>query len=195
MMRRSRRRPPGRAIHPIRNVSGPVALVSAIVSIATISPHGAKPRALNPLAAAVNLIIVGRRKKIMANSSRLSWKPVDLPIVEQIRGSTDARELPRADWPSWAHRSTQFTRILAFSVDSSEWQRLDITCSSTAVVAVLLAERRDHKDTPKIHNYNVYLIAETTRGEFFLSPPICPTSPAHHSSSPSTWFDCIGPPL
>jgi hypothetical protein len=82
-------------------------------------------------------------------------------------------------------------RILAFS----QLVSVGSTLPSTGVVATLLTEGIDPKDAPKIHNYNFYLIAETTGGEYFQSPPIRPSNPTHHSSSPSTWFEGIGPPL
>ena len=116
---------------------------------------------------------------------------MNLPILKQIRSSTDARELSRAHWPSWTQGTTQFARILAFS----QLANVSSTLPSTGYVAVLLTERIDPEDAPKIHNYNFYLIAETTNGDLFQSPPIRPTNPSHHSSSPSTWFDGIGPPL
>lgn len=53
---------------------------------------------------------------------------------------------------------------------------------------MLLTERIDAKDFPRPYNYNLYLIAETTDGLLFQSPPIVPVDPTHRSSSPSTWF-------
>ena len=123
--------------------------------------------------------------------STSSWTRVELPIIEQITQSTDARELSRANWPQWALGSTQFNRMLAFSQLAS----LGTTLPSTGVVAAILTERLDPNDAPKLLNYNFYLIAESTSGEYYQSPPMRPTDPAHHSSSPSTWFENLGPPL
>jgi hypothetical protein len=122
--------------------------------------------------------------------STSTWKRVDLPLIEHIRRSTDIRALSRTQWPSWTASSTQFNRILAFS----QLAALGTTLPSTGVVAALLTERIDPSDAPKIHNYNFYLIAESSSGEYFQSPPIRSSDPAHHSSAPSTWFEGIGSP-
>ena len=119
------------------------------------------------------------------------WTLVDLPWVEQVKQSTELHELSRANWPSWARRSPQFSRILVFS----ELASLGTTMPSTSVVAALLTERIDPSDAPKDLNYNLYLVVESTSGEYWQSAPIRPTNPTHHSSAPSTWFENLGAPL
>lgn len=121
-----------------------------------------------------------------------TWKPIDLPILRSIELTTTACELSRAQWPNWAVNCTQFNRIVAYSQNPAG--ELHSTVPSTGTLASLLAERIDLKDYPKVFNYNIYLIAETTDGRLFQSPPIIPTDPAHHSSSPSTWFNSLGSP-
>ncbi len=125
--------------------------------------------------------------------STAHWKPIDLPALNAIQGSTEVRELSRQNWPSWAATSTQFNRILVYS--NSALAGTTSTSPSTGVVATLLTERIDSKDWPQIYNYNFYLVAETTTGGLFQSSPIVPSEPEHRSSSPSTWFNGLGSPL
>ncbi len=113
--------------------------------------------------------------------------------MRTIQLTTDARELSRVNWPGWAAESTQFNRILAYSRHAES--DLQSSSASTGILGALMTERIDPKDAPRIFNYNIYLIAETIDGRLFQSPPIRPTDPAHHSSSPSTWFDGLGSPL
>jgi hypothetical protein len=121
------------------------------------------------------------------------WKPIELSILNDIECTTDAYELPRNKWPKWAETSTQFNRMIAYSHQIGS--NVSTTFPSTGIIATLLTERIDLKDAPRIYNYNIYLIAETTDGRLFQSSPIIPNDPVHHSSSPSTWFDKLGSPL
>src|SRR5688500_8088425 len=109
--------------------------------------------------APLNITLDGRGASV-TYSSTASWKPIDLPILEQIKRSTDLRELSRSQWPGWADSSTQFNRILAYATCASPGS----TLPSTAIVATLLVERIDPKDAPKVMNYNFHLIAESTDG-------------------------------
>ena len=127
----------------------------------------------------------------MTQSSTSNWKHVDLPVIDHIRGSTEVRELAREHWPPWALGSTKFNRLFAFAQPAT----VGTTLPSTGIVAALLTERIDPKDAPKYLNHNLYLIAESGAGEYYQSGPIRPTDPPHHSSSPSTWFEGIGPPI
>mgnify|MGYP003395411581 CR=1 FL=1 len=108
--------------------------------------------------------------------STASWTRVALAVVEQIKQTTDARELSRANWPRWALGSTQVNRMLAFSQLAS----LGTTLPSTGVVAALLTERIDPNDAPKLMNYNFYLIAESASGQYHQSPPMRPIDPAQN---------------
>ena len=125
--------------------------------------------------------------------STLRWSTIELTTLNEIRASTDLQELSHEKWPTWAKSSTKFNRILAYSRQAG--RNLSTISTSTGIVATLLTERIDPKDAPCIYNYNIYLIAETTDGRLFQSPPIIPKDPVHHSSSPSTWFDNLGSPL
>jgi hypothetical protein len=118
------------------------------------------------------------------------WKPIDLPALRCIELTTDTRELSRENWPAWASGSTQFNR---FTIHAEN--KFQSSSSSTGIIATLMSERVDWKDAPNIYNYNIYLIAETTDGRFFQSPPIKTNDPKHQSTSPSTWFDDLGSPL
>ena len=129
--------------------------------------------------------------KMAAISSTTSWKTIDLPVLASIEKTTNARELANENWPKWASGSTQFNRVLAYSLPTDS--KLHSTLPSSNLTA-LLTERIDMKDDPNIYNYNIYLVAETTSGKLYQSPPIIPTDPAHHSSRPSTWFDELGSP-
>lgn len=125
-------------------------------------------------------------------STTSKWKPIDASVVSGLHLTTDYCELPRSQWPAWASQSTSFTRLAVCGVPVQG--TIGSTSPSTGIVAALLTERVDPKDHPKILNYNVYLIAQTTDEKLFQSPPIVPTDPAHHSSSPSTWFNAVGSP-
>src|SRR5258708_10183297 len=124
---------------------------------------------------------------MLTEPSTSEWKPTDLPILKEIQLTTDARELARANWPAFAAQSTQFNRILVFSLPAESTLRS--TSSTTGILGALLTERIDSKDAPSIYNHNHYLIAETSDRQFCLSPPRKTADPPHHSSSPSTWFD------
>lgn len=119
--------------------------------------------------------------------STSAWKPIDLSVLRSTELTTSGCELSRSQWPRWA-TEPPFRRIAAFC---------GALCGSTSssVIASLLTERLDRNDYPKEFNYNLYLIAETTDGRQFQSPPINPSDPKHHSSSPSTWFNDLGSPL
>jgi hypothetical protein len=110
------------------------------------------------------------------------WTPTEFPILSEL--TTDARELSRANWPSWTDTSTQFNRILANSPHAES--NLRSTSPSSEIVATWLTERIDLKDAPCIFNYNNYLIARAEDGRLFQSPSIRAIDPKHHSSSPST---------
>ncbi len=125
--------------------------------------------------------------------STSTWKPIDLPILRSVELTTAACELSRAQWPNWATNSTQFNRIVAYCPNPAG--ELSSISSSSGALTALLTERIDAKDYPKVFNYNVYLIAQTTDGKLYQSPPIIPTDPTHHSSSPSTWFNNLGSPI
>ncbi len=128
-----------------------------------------------------------------AYSSTSGWKLIDLPILRNIALSTDMQELSRDNWSRWAASSTQFNHILAYS--RSAQCDFGSTSPSTGICAALLTERIDLKDNPRIYNYNIYLIAETTDGKLFQSGPLMPSQLSHHSSSPSTWFEGLSSPL
>lgn len=119
--------------------------------------------------------------------STSAWKPIDLSVLRSTELTTSGCELSRSQWPNWANEPP-FRRIAAFSGSLSG-------SASTSIIASLLTERLDPEDYPKEFNYNLYLIAETTDGRLFQSPPIIPSEPKHHSSSPSTWFNNLGSPL
>jgi hypothetical protein len=125
--------------------------------------------------------------------STSTWKPVDLPILKTVQLTTATIELSRPQWPNWAASSTQFNRMFAYCPNLSS--ELHSSSLSTANLTALLTERIDQKDYPKLFNYNIYLIAETTDGRLFQSPPIIPTDPEHHSSAPSTWLNNLGTPI
>ncbi len=130
---------------------------------------------------------------MLTDPSTSEWTHIDPAILRSIQTTTDARELSRTNWPHFAAESTKFNRIvvLSFPADST----LCSTSRSTGILATLLTERIDPKDAPNIYNYNRHLIAETTDGQAYLSPPMKTTDPLHHSSSPSTWFDGLGSPV
>src|SRR5437660_10382456 len=104
------------------------------------------------------------------SSSTGHWKPIDLPVLRAIELTTAGFELSRADWPYWAATSTQFSRFKAFPASVGLAPRS--TAPSEGIVGALLAERIDAKDYPSLYNYGLYLIAETTDGHLFQSPPI-----------------------
>ncbi len=116
-----------------------------------------------------------------------------MQVLKTVERTTDARELSRENWPSWASRSTHFNRILAFSIPADS--NLQSLSPYTGILTALLTERIDLKDDPRKYNYNIYLIAQTTDGHLYQSPPIKTSDPAHHSSAPSTWFDKLGSPI
>lgn len=125
--------------------------------------------------------------------STSTWKQIDLPTFSSVELTTDACELSRAQWPSWAANNSRFNRIVAYCQYPTG--KPSSTSPSSGGLTVLLTERIDPKDHPKVFNYNIYLVAETTDGRLFQSPPIIPTDPTHHSSSPSTWFTNLGSPV
>lgn len=123
-------------------------------------------------------------------STTSKWSPIDESVVSGLPLTTDFCELPRSQWPPWAAQSTSFNRLGVFGLPVQS--TISSTSPSTGIVAAWMTERIDPKDYPKLFNYNLYLIAQTTDGKYFQSPPIIPTDPTHHSSSPSTWFNAVG---
>jgi hypothetical protein len=133
------------------------------------------------------------KQRMVTSPSTSHWAAVQMPILKTVELSTSGCELDRGHWPSWAARGTQFNRILAYCPQPGATPRA--ASSSSRILAALLTERLDPKDYPQFYNYNLYLIAETTDGRLFQSPPVVPSNPTHHSSSPSTWFEGLGSPL
>ena len=66
------------------------------------------------------------------------------------------------------------------------------TATTAAIVARILSERRDPKDR-KQYNYNYYLVAESSNGGFFQSPPFKTSDLDHHSSGPHSILDSYPP--
>src|SRR5258706_13747185 len=96
----------------------------------------------------------------------ISWTPLDLPVFDQVRNSTQTFQLPREKWPTWAKRSTQMQRIWIYCPPSG----LASTATTAAVVGRILTERFDRNDQPGPFNYNYYLLAESTGGVFQSEP-------------------------
>lgn len=117
------------------------------------------------------------------------WKAVDLDVVNSIVGSNQAVTLDKSCWPTWA--STQTQRLFIFGPD--EENPLNVPGSTARIVAGLLSERYDSKDQ-KPYNYNFYLVAESTGGQHYMSPPIRPINMRHHSSGPITLPESFGSP-
>jgi hypothetical protein len=117
------------------------------------------------------------------------WKPVDLNIADSIIGSNQALPLNRSRWPGWA--SSQMERVFVFAPD--EENRHQVPGSTVEIVVELLTERYDPRDV-KPYNINFYLIAGSTGGQYYMSPPIRPNRVAHHSSGPITIPESFGPP-
>ena len=125
----------------------------------------------------------------------VSWTIIESTTLNEIRDSTNVQELSHEKWPAWAQSNTKFKRILFYSRQSGKSLSTVSLPSGYVDLGELWTERIDPKDSPRIYNYNYYLIAETTTGELFQSSPKIPKNPEHHSSSPSTWFDKLGSPL
>ena len=123
--------------------------------------------------------------------STSKWKPID-GSFESLAGTTEVVDLPRKQWPTWAWQSTQLNRIGVYALPAGSLP--GVTLRTTGVVRALLTERIDPKDSPKVYNYNLYTVAETTDGKLFQSPPMIPADLQHHSSSPSTWLNSLGHP-
>jgi hypothetical protein len=117
------------------------------------------------------------------------WKAVDFNTVETVIPSNQVLPLDRSSWPSWA--SSQTERIFVFAPD--EENRHQVPGSTVGIVVQLLAERYDPSDV-KPYNINFYLIAESTGGQYYMSPPIRPVRVPHHSSEPITIPESFGPP-
>jgi len=128
----------------------------------------------------------------MANwESTGEWKQVELSAVEVVGGTTQVYQLPKKQWPKWANSSLQMNRLwICTSNPDSRFQEIR---EKTNIVAYLITERSDAKDDLPF-NFNVYLIAESTDGRLYQSPPIPTIDPAHHSSGASTWLENCDPP-
>ncbi|MCX4188350.1 hypothetical protein [Methylophaga sp. OBS4] len=136
-------------------------------------------------------LALGKENNLTTIPSTSKWTSLDFPAISSIRRSTMPTKLPRDKWPAWASSSTQFNRILSYPFIPAE-VKLESTLPSSIIAATLLTERIDIKDKPKVYNYNIYLMAESTDGKLYHSPPIRTTNPSHHSTAPSTWFDSVG---
>ncbi|MDP1808015.1 MAG: hypothetical protein Q8L35_00570, partial [Actinomycetota bacterium] len=94
-----------------------------------------------------------------------NWKPIDGDLVNSMIGSNQIAPLEKSHWPAWASAQTQ--SIYIFGPDQEN--PLTVPGSTARVVAGLLTERYDSKDL-KPHNYNFYLVAITTGGQYYMSP-------------------------
>jgi hypothetical protein len=126
------------------------------------------------------------------NQSTGVWKPVDLPGFERLAGSDQSYSLPRDQWPRWAANSTKFTRLVVYCPAATN--PIASMLTTAPIIGRILTERLDPKDAPEIYNHNLYLLAQTSEGKVYQSPPLVPSEPKHRSSAPSTWFDSYGPP-
>ena len=120
----------------------------------------------------------------------ISWTPLDLPIYNTIRGSTQTFYLARESWPQWARDTTQMRRLWVYCPGTPS----PSTATTAAVVGRILTERFDRKDHPSSYNYNYYLIAESTSGVAFQSGPLRTTDPPHHSTGPADSLDAYQAP-
>lgn len=122
-------------------------------------------------------------------NSTSDWKAVDLDIADSIIASSQTAPLDRSRWPRWAGTQTQ--RVFVFAPD--EENPFQVPGSTAQIVAGILTERYDSKDV-KPYNYNFYLIAGSTGGQYYMSPPIRPNEVGHHSSGPITLPESFGQP-
>jgi hypothetical protein len=121
------------------------------------------------------------------------WKEIELDIARSIIGSTQVFEVSRPYWPSWAHSSTQMNRLWIYEPSSSIGKQ--VPSSDIHIVAHLITERVDPHDKKPL-NFNLYLIAESTDGRHYQSPPLRTTDPVHHSTGVPKWLeDCDPPPI
>ncbi len=120
------------------------------------------------------------------------WAQVDIPAIEPLISSNQTVGLDPVHWPGWAQGSTQMNRLWVYCPDDENAP--SVPGSTVKVVARLLTERVDQKDAPEIYNYNFYMIAESSDGRYFQSPPIKTTDPPHRSTAPAQWLDASGPP-
>lgn len=128
----------------------------------------------------------------MANwKSTGEWKRIELDVLESVAGTTQTYRLSMQQWPSWANSLTQMNGLWIYAPDAKN--RLQVPGSTASIVARLLTERHDVKDS-KPFNYNFYLIAESTDGQLYQSPPIRTVDPAHHSTKRPDWLERCGPP-
>ena len=117
------------------------------------------------------------------------WKAVDFDKVDSIMRSNQTVLLDKCYWPGWA--SSHTLRVFVFAPD--EENPLQVPGSTAQIVAGLLTERYDSKDL-KPYNYNFYLIAGSTGGQHYMSPPIRPNDVRHHSSGPIVLPKSFGQP-
>lgn len=92
-----------------------------------------------------------------------------------IPPTTSAVLLLSSCQPSFVQNSTTFLRA-----------------AYDATRSVLVTERFDPRDKPKVFKYNVYCVVETSSGTSLSGPlPTLSTFIPHHLSDPSTWFNSL----
>ena len=115
--------------------------------------------------------------------STYHWTPLDVPITTGLGGG--AFELPSIQW---SHVFLKLPQLRRIGVDPCT-SILNGTSASSGIVAALITERYDSKDSPRCWNYDRYLIARASDGNHWMSSPTPSADPPHHSSCPSTWFE------
>jgi len=109
-----------------------------------------------------------------------TWSPIDASVVDPILRSGCTYELPRDIWP-FGSTESQFLRMFIYGLAANE--ETPSVATTALVVARLLSERFDSKDTQPI-NYDWYSIMQRSDGAFFQSGPHKDIDFGHHLSSP-----------
>jgi len=107
-----------------------------------------------------------------------SWKKMNENDANNITSLKSASTLAYNKWPGWAKNCTQMQEIYCIPNDNKS---LRIPGSTLEIESTFRTERYDIKDS-KHYNYNFYLVAKSTDGDYYSSPPIRPENLKHHSS-------------
>lgn len=111
-----------------------------------------------------------------------TWSPIRSEIVTSLVASGCTFELPREQWP-FGSTESQFVRIFVYGL--TEQERIPSSVTTAEMVARLLTERFDAKDTLPL-NYNWYSIVERSDRQFFQSGPHKDVDFGHHLASPAS---------
>lgn len=116
----------------------------------------------------------------------LTWTPVDLSVLQDLRSSNQTAALDRRHWPPWAQQAEQIQRMWLWCPGVPTV--VPSTGTTSPVVGRLLSERLDSKDRDPF-NYNFYFLVEANDERIWQSSPVRIVDFGHQLPAPPGFLD------